>query len=50
VSKSYGDKRVLRGVSLLVRRGERVAIIGRTAWASPPPQDRHGRLEADAGA
>ena len=28
VSKSYGDKHVLRDVSLTVRRGERVAIIG----------------------
>jgi ATPase subunit of ABC transporter with duplicated ATPase domains len=28
VSKSYGDHRVLTGVSLTVRRGERVAIIG----------------------
>jgi len=28
ISKSYGDKRVLTGVSLLVRRGERVAVIG----------------------
>src|SRR5687768_3979559 len=28
VSKSYGEKRVLSDVSLLVRRGERVAVIG----------------------
>jgi ATPase subunit of ABC transporter with duplicated ATPase domains len=28
VSKSYGDQRVLSDVSLLVRRGERVGIIG----------------------
>jgi len=28
VSKSYGDKRVLTDVSLVVRRGERVAVIG----------------------
>jgi ATPase subunit of ABC transporter with duplicated ATPase domains len=28
VSKSYGEKRVLRDVSFVVRRGERVAIIG----------------------
>jgi ATPase subunit of ABC transporter with duplicated ATPase domains len=28
VSKAYGDKRVLEDVSLLVRRGERVAVIG----------------------
>ncbi len=28
VSKAYGDKQVLRDVSLLMRRGEKVAIIG----------------------
>ncbi len=28
VSKAYGEKQVLKDVSLLVRRGERVAIIG----------------------
>jgi len=28
IVKSFGDKRVLAGVSLVVRRGERVAIIG----------------------
>jgi ATPase subunit of ABC transporter with duplicated ATPase domains len=28
ISKSYGEKRVLTDLSLLVRRGERVAIIG----------------------
>jgi len=28
IAKSYGEKRVLTGVSLTVRRGERVAIIG----------------------
>jgi ATPase subunit of ABC transporter with duplicated ATPase domains len=28
IDKSYGDKRVLTDVSLVVRRGERVAIIG----------------------
>src|SRR5205085_11644056 len=28
ITKSYGDKKVLRGVSILVRRNERVAIIG----------------------
>jgi ATPase subunit of ABC transporter with duplicated ATPase domains len=28
VAKSYGDKRVLAGVSLALRRGERVGIIG----------------------
>jgi ATPase subunit of ABC transporter with duplicated ATPase domains len=29
ISKAYGDKRVLEKVSLKVRRGERVAVIGR---------------------
>ncbi|HXK20560.1 MAG TPA: ABC-F family ATP-binding cassette domain-containing protein [Polyangiaceae bacterium] len=28
ISKSFGEKHVLRGVSLVVRRGERIAIIG----------------------
>ncbi len=28
IAKSFGEKRVLAGVSLLVRRGERIAIIG----------------------
>src|SRR5262249_60939265 len=28
VSKAYGDKQVLRDVSLTVRRGEQVAVIG----------------------
>ncbi|MCU0683388.1 MAG: ABC-F family ATP-binding cassette domain-containing protein [Polyangiaceae bacterium] len=28
VSKAYGDKTVLRGVSLAIRRGEKVAVIG----------------------
>jgi ATPase subunit of ABC transporter with duplicated ATPase domains len=28
LAKSYGDKRVLTNVSLMIRRGERVAIIG----------------------
>ena len=28
IAKSYGDKRVLGGVDLTVRRGERVAVIG----------------------
>ncbi len=28
ISKSYGDKRVLDGVSLVIRRGEKVAILG----------------------
>jgi ATPase subunit of ABC transporter with duplicated ATPase domains len=28
ISKSFGEKHVMRGVSLVVRRGERIAIIG----------------------
>jgi ATPase subunit of ABC transporter with duplicated ATPase domains len=28
ITKSYGDKQVLHGVDLLIRRGERVAIMG----------------------
>ncbi|HSO38351.1 MAG TPA: ABC-F family ATP-binding cassette domain-containing protein [Labilithrix sp.] len=28
ISKSYGEKRVLEGVSLTIRRGEKVAILG----------------------
>jgi ATPase subunit of ABC transporter with duplicated ATPase domains len=28
VSKAYGEKQVLKGISLVVRRGERVAVIG----------------------
>ena len=28
VTKSYGEKRVLKGVSLVIRRGEKVAILG----------------------
>jgi ABC-type multidrug transport system ATPase subunit len=28
VSKSYGDKSVLRGISLVVRRGEKLGVIG----------------------
>jgi ATPase subunit of ABC transporter with duplicated ATPase domains len=42
IDKSYGDKRVLTDLSLLVRRGERVAIIGpnglgkSSAWRRTP--------------
>jgi ATPase subunit of ABC transporter with duplicated ATPase domains len=28
ITKAYGDKRVLKGVSLVIRRGEKVAILG----------------------
>ncbi len=50
VSKSYGDKRVLRDVSITVRRGERVAIIGPNGLGkSTLLKIATGRLEADAG-
>ncbi len=50
VSKAYGDKRVLRDVSVLVRRGERVAIIGPNGLGkSTLLKIATGRLEADAG-
>ena len=28
ITKAYGDKRVLKGVSLIIRRGEKVALLG----------------------
>jgi ATPase subunit of ABC transporter with duplicated ATPase domains len=50
VSKAYGENRVLRGVSLLVRRGERVAIIGPNGLGkSTLLKIATGRLEADSG-
>jgi ATPase subunit of ABC transporter with duplicated ATPase domains len=50
VSKAYGDKRVLRDVSITVRRGERVAIIGPNGLGkSTLLKIATGRLEADAG-
>ncbi|HEY7371414.1 MAG TPA: ABC-F family ATP-binding cassette domain-containing protein [Polyangia bacterium] len=50
VSKSYGDKRVLTDLSLLVRRGERVAIIGPNGLGkSTLLRIIVERLEADAG-
>ncbi|GAC1352996.1 MAG: ABC-F family ATPase [Polyangiales bacterium] len=51
VSKAYGDKRVLRDVSMMVRRGERVAIIGPNGLGkSTLLKIATGRLDADHGA
>ncbi len=50
VSKAYGDKRVLVDVSLTVRRGERVAVIGPNGLGkSTLLKIATGNLEADAG-
>ncbi|HYP89668.1 MAG TPA: ATP-binding cassette domain-containing protein, partial [Polyangiaceae bacterium] len=50
VFKSFGEKRVLLGVSLLVRRGERVAIIGPNGLGkSTLLKIATGNLKADAG-
>jgi ATPase subunit of ABC transporter with duplicated ATPase domains len=50
VSKSYGEKRVLTDVSLVVRRGERVAILGPNGLGkSTLLKIATGNLEADAG-
>jgi ATPase subunit of ABC transporter with duplicated ATPase domains len=50
VSKSYGEKRVLRDVSISVRRGERVAILGPNGLGkSTLLKIAVGNLEADAG-
>jgi len=50
LSKSYGDKRVLEDVSLMVRRGERVAVIGPNGIGkSTLLKILAGRLDADAG-
>ncbi len=50
VDKSYGDKPVLRGVKLSIRRGERVAIIGANGLGkSTLVRILAGRLEADHG-
>ena len=50
VSKAYGPKQVLRGVSAVVRRGERVAIIGPNGLGkSTLVKIATGNLAADAG-
>jgi ATPase subunit of ABC transporter with duplicated ATPase domains len=50
VSKAYGEKEVLRGVSLTVRRGEKVGIIGPNGLGkSTLLKIVVGRLAADAG-
>ena len=50
VSKAYGTKSVLEGVSLVVRRGERVAILGPNGLGkSTLLKIATGNLEADAG-
>jgi len=50
VSKSYGAKRVLSDVSLVVRRGERVAVIGPNGLGkSTLLKVATGNLEADGG-
>ncbi|MGD8599829.1 MAG: ABC-F family ATP-binding cassette domain-containing protein [Gemmatimonadota bacterium] len=50
VKKSFGDKEVLHGVDLEVRRGDRVAIMGPNGIGkSTLLKILVGRLEADAG-
>ncbi|HLK94018.1 MAG TPA: ABC-F family ATP-binding cassette domain-containing protein [Polyangia bacterium] len=50
IGKSYGDKRVLTDLSLLVRRGERVAVIGPNGLGkSTLLRIIVERLEADTG-
>ncbi len=50
VSKSYGEKQVLRDVSLVVRRGERLAVIGPNGLGkSTLLKILMGRVEADKG-
>ncbi|HNN93415.1 MAG TPA: ABC-F family ATP-binding cassette domain-containing protein [Pseudomonadota bacterium] len=50
VSKSYGEKRVLRDVSLVVRRGEKLAIIGPNGLGkSTLLKIALSRVTADAG-
>jgi ATPase subunit of ABC transporter with duplicated ATPase domains len=51
IGKSYGEKRVLDAVSLTIRRGERVAIIGPNGIGkSTLLKIAMGKVEADAGA
>jgi ATPase subunit of ABC transporter with duplicated ATPase domains len=50
VSKAYGEKRVLERVSLTVRRGERVAVLGPNGLGkSTLLKIATGNLDADAG-
>jgi ATPase subunit of ABC transporter with duplicated ATPase domains len=50
VAKAYGEKAVLKNVSLIVRRGERVAIIGPNGLGkSTLIRIAVGHTEADAG-
>jgi len=50
VSKSYGPKAVLRGVSLAIRRGEKVAVIGANGLGkSTLLKAVTGRVAPDAG-
>jgi ATPase subunit of ABC transporter with duplicated ATPase domains len=50
IGKAYGEKRVLQDVSLTVRRGERVAILGANGLGkSTLLKIATGRLDADAG-
>lgn len=50
IAKAFGEKRVLAGVSLTVRRGERVAIIGPNGLGkSTLLKIATGNLEQDAG-
>ncbi len=50
ISKSYGDKRVLTDISLVIRRGERVAVIGQNGLGkSTLLKIATSNLDADEG-
>jgi ATPase subunit of ABC transporter with duplicated ATPase domains len=50
ITKAYGEKRVLKGVSLLIRRGEKVAILGANGLGkSTLLKIAVGRLASDSG-